>query len=605
MWRQPRPTLPPNYLPTLRSFYGLKRKFEDPEYTAVYVQRMDAAIEAVRVPRGIKSPFQEVADQELHIFVDASTKGLGAVVYQRTVYFDGEASDRLAMSKARIAPLKFPTIPRLELQAAVARLRVGLKVAEELRIPKTNCCFWPDSQTVLQWINSASRRYHVFVANRIAEILDDTSPAQWRHVPGNINQADELSRGSQPEDFVTSDTWFTGPEFLRGPENIWPSSNLQLDQEDQEAVSQHWISATQVQPVSCKSSLHGMSFLCYSDMKKAVRIVAWIKRLIEPRAEKTLNAEQIRRARIACIKLSQKHWFAQEVQDFRKNRQIERTSSLLKHTPHLDNDGVLRVGGRIDKAALTHERRHPAILHPKSKLTQALIREEHNKNHGSVKELPTLNELRERYNVQEAALPVALLALNSGQLFDVRALDNHLVVRACQLTLNKTMARRPAENVKKKIVEKATDLRAATLEALHWCSLNSGATSSQPAKPAGSTQTKMVKVADKNGRKQKGERRTQAPNCRLPNARHTLLHGAPRHHQKTASAMSQPRDTTVCEAIAPLSRTKQPLLDFDDDFQRTIGVVVPLMTPAMLLRAISKIPKKEPDKLEFSSSQFI
>ena len=190
-------------------------------------------------------------------------------MYQLTVYFDGEASDRLAMSKARIAPLKFPTIPRLELQAAVARLRVGLKVAEELRIPKTKCCFWSDSQTVFQWINYTSRRYHVFVANRISEILDDTSPAQWRHVPGNINQADELSRGSQPEDFVTSDTWFTGPEFLRGPENIWPSSNLQLDQEDQEVVSQHWISATQVQPVACKSSLYERIFSRYSEIEES------------------------------------------------------------------------------------------------------------------------------------------------------------------------------------------------------------------------------------------------------------------------------------------------------------------------------------------------
>ena len=85
--------------------------------------------------------------------------------------------------------------------------------------------------------------------------------------------------------------------------------------------------------------------------------------------------------------MSQEHWFAQEIQDLKINRQIDRTSSLLKHTPYLDNDGVLRVGGRIDKAALDHERRHPAILHPKSKLTQALIREEHNEHHCGVEQL--------------------------------------------------------------------------------------------------------------------------------------------------------------------------------------------------------------------------
>jgi hypothetical protein len=54
--------------------------------------------------------------------------GFGAVSYVRFVYPDGSADVKFIISKSRVAPLKFMTIPRLELNAAVLAARLGTQV---------------------------------------------------------------------------------------------------------------------------------------------------------------------------------------------------------------------------------------------------------------------------------------------------------------------------------------------------------------------------------------------------------------------------------------------------------------------------------------------
>ena len=48
---------------------------------------------------------------------------------------------------------------------------------------------------VIYWVKGHSRRLKLFVANRVAKIQRKTSPAQWRHVPGEKNSADDATRG--------------------------------------------------------------------------------------------------------------------------------------------------------------------------------------------------------------------------------------------------------------------------------------------------------------------------------------------------------------------------------------------------------------------------
>ena len=63
-----------------------------------------------------------------------------------------------------------------------------------LRVSIASVTFWSDSQTVLQWLNSATRRYKPFVDHRIAAILEISAPEQWRWVSTDLNTADLATR---------------------------------------------------------------------------------------------------------------------------------------------------------------------------------------------------------------------------------------------------------------------------------------------------------------------------------------------------------------------------------------------------------------------------
>ena len=83
------------------------------------------------------------AHKKLHVFADASPKGYGAVVYLRTVQPDGSFHVSMVMSKARVAPLKRQTVPRLELMACLMAAQLVELVRKALRLPESTpyTCF--------------------------------------------------------------------------------------------------------------------------------------------------------------------------------------------------------------------------------------------------------------------------------------------------------------------------------------------------------------------------------------------------------------------------------------------------------------------------------
>ncbi|GBP87038.1 hypothetical protein EVAR_65513_1 [Eumeta japonica] len=78
------------------------------------------------------------------------------------------------MAKARVAPLKITSVPRLELQAAVMGVRLACCTEEGHDVKPDQRVFWTDSRTVLTWIKTGARAYKPFVAHRLAEIEEET-----------------------------------------------------------------------------------------------------------------------------------------------------------------------------------------------------------------------------------------------------------------------------------------------------------------------------------------------------------------------------------------------------------------------------------------------
>ena len=134
---------------------------------------------------------------ELHVFGDSSQDVFSAVAFLRARVDSNEGTETqlaFVLGKARVAPMKALTIPKLELQAALLAARLKDEIQQALTVPVARTFMWTDSTTVLQWLHSIDKK-PVFVANRVAEILELTTVDEWNHVPTADNPADEGTRG--------------------------------------------------------------------------------------------------------------------------------------------------------------------------------------------------------------------------------------------------------------------------------------------------------------------------------------------------------------------------------------------------------------------------
>ena len=62
-----------------------------------------------------------------------------------------------------------------------------------------SCEFLTDSTRILQWMHSCHHKQQVFVANRVAEIINTTAVSQCKHVNGINNPADIGTRAMNIE----------------------------------------------------------------------------------------------------------------------------------------------------------------------------------------------------------------------------------------------------------------------------------------------------------------------------------------------------------------------------------------------------------------------
>ena len=87
---------------------------------------------------------------------------------------DGKIHGCLLIGKSRVTPSKFISVPRLGLTAAVLSVKISQQLKQELDIEEdisqVKEFFWTDSQLVQHYISNKSKRFKVFVANRVQMI---------------------------------------------------------------------------------------------------------------------------------------------------------------------------------------------------------------------------------------------------------------------------------------------------------------------------------------------------------------------------------------------------------------------------------------------------
>ena len=136
-------------------------------------------VEDIKIPRCYRPcGFERIINYSLHHFSDASECGYGQATYLRMVNDLEEVHCSLIFGKSRVAPVKYVSIPRLELTAATLSVKISKMLREGLDIHISSEVFCTDSKVALGYINNDSRRFKIFVANRVQFIRDNTNIGQ-------------------------------------------------------------------------------------------------------------------------------------------------------------------------------------------------------------------------------------------------------------------------------------------------------------------------------------------------------------------------------------------------------------------------------------------
>ena len=249
------------------------------------------------------------------------------------------------------------SIPRLELPAAVMAVSLKEQIAKEHEMKISSCSFWSDSTTVLHWIHSSYRKQQVFVANRVAEILDTTDVSQWKHVSGINNPADIGTRAINIEELKRSE-WLTGPVWLKRPETEWPEQVNLIFASDEDNIPS---SVFMIQAEEKKAVIEWERF---SNFSRLVNTVAYVQRALNQHKPATfvVSIEEKEKAKATIFKLLQQEQFGEEMKSRKAEMEIPKGSKTLQFSPFLDEEGFIQAEGRIGSSQLDFSAKHPILL---------------------------------------------------------------------------------------------------------------------------------------------------------------------------------------------------------------------------------------------------
>ena len=337
-----------------------------------------------------------IMKRQLHHFADASEVAYGVVSYLRTTYSNGQVSTSLVMAKARLAPLKTASIPRLELCAATLATKQDELLSRELDLHLEEPVYWTDSTIVLWYIRHREKRFLTFVANRVSHIRGRTEPEQWRHIPTAENPADDASRGALPA-VLADRRWQEGPAFLRLPQDQWPTWEPAAPAQDDLELKAEQVTLAVVEK---KEDPLDQLFQRYSTWNALLRGTARVLSVMRARRTKTrleaqLTPEHLREAERAIMVHVQQKAFPQEIADLRTKGRVSHSSRLARLSPELRN-GLIVSTGRLRNANLPRVTVAPVVLPNDHHVVEVLTRHLHLETAHAGRD-HVLAELRQRY----------------------------------------------------------------------------------------------------------------------------------------------------------------------------------------------------------------
>ncbi|XP_066600040.1 uncharacterized protein [Prorops nasuta] len=303
-------------------------------------------------------------------------RAYAAAVYLRITNSSGESQVSLLIAKSKVAPVKTISIPNLELCGAVLLVKIFKYIQRLESLQNLHVTCWSDSRDSLAWIRKHPSHWKVFVANRVSYIQVELPSAVWKYVPSRDNPADLATRGLDPCSLRESAIWWHGPSWLQESAENWPEQLITVTPSDKctktFVVKQGNDEDALLRRFSSLSKLIRVTAVCIRFFNNCKRLKFKFERHTG-----FLTYHEIENARIAIIRLVQATAFKDELVCMKNGRGIAKRSALYKLHPFLDDNGIIRVGGRLIHSALPFPAKHPPILPKMSSLSQLYIRYAH------------------------------------------------------------------------------------------------------------------------------------------------------------------------------------------------------------------------------------
>ena len=335
-------------------------------------------------------PRQVVPDKmtAIHIFCDSSEPAYGVAGY-----IVGKNTSGLLMGKGRVHSSKPMSIPRKELQACVLAAKIGATLKRIY--PGIPITYWTDSYNCLCWICNDCRRYKQYVGNRVAFIQENSDPHEWRWVPTDQNPADLVSRGVNLPDLIDNDFWKKGPRFLYDDNEEWPEKKALADpteevkKDDYKQLFNFHVRAEDIPNLEDFDNLTELK----QAMAKSIRI-----RNGKDDEDEAFTAEELEEAFMELVKIAQEEGYSEELQELRTHQKVPTRSAIFKLCPKLDDNDVLRLKTRLERAeSVPYETRFPILLPRKHHITKLIILDVHDKVFHAYGNNYILSVLRERF----------------------------------------------------------------------------------------------------------------------------------------------------------------------------------------------------------------
>ena len=189
-----------------------------------------------------------------------------------------------------------------------------------------------------------------------------------------------LSRGIHSVDDLKCDLWVKGPSFLTSDPDHWPDNcTSNLSDDDQELKKRSIVINTKIK---CDDSAIDKLLSSTSSINKLkYRIATFLryKQFLMKRSMFTgrFTAQELKNSEFEIFKIVQRDYLEDSYVNLSIDKSLSKTDPLVKLSPFIDNDQVIRLRGRVSEASIPYDSKHPIVLHGSSPLVKLIIQDIH------------------------------------------------------------------------------------------------------------------------------------------------------------------------------------------------------------------------------------